>query len=351
MKIRRRPILAAGTFAALAPLLDARRANAQAAGQLTSIRSTAKSWLWAAEDFAAGNGDFSRAGLTVASTASGRGVNTDALLSGATDILLGAATQTMRVQIQGRPVKMIAGLVGKYASHVVVKKATLDKAGVNEASPVAAKIAALKGLKLGTTGPGAAPDALFRYLLGLGGLDPNRDAELVGVQGGGPAMLAGFERGVIDGFCLSSPTSDLAVQRFGGAYLFNMTANPPPQLADYLYIAVSVTEKTMAEKGPLVAAYVKAVAAALNAIHERPEAFKTWAKQFFNDMDAELFERSFATDGGIYVRSPVVSEAQFKLNVEFLDGELKLLGQPGVPAGFRYADAYDMRYAEAALRG
>ena len=51
------------------------------------------------------------------------------------------------------------------------------------------------------------------------------------------------------------------------------------------------------------------------------------------------------------MRSPVVSEAQFKLNVEFLDGELKLLGQPGVPAGFRYADAYDMRYAEAALRG
>ncbi|MBL8700306.1 MAG: ABC transporter substrate-binding protein [Alphaproteobacteria bacterium] len=336
-----------GSAGALVPLL----ARGQAPAELKSLRSTAKSWLWAAEDFAMGNGDYERNGLKIAATATGRGVNTDGLLSGATDVLLGAATQTMRVQILGRPVKMIAGMVNKYASHVVVKKALMDKAGVTEGSPVAQKVAVLKGLKLGTTGPGAAPDSLFRYLLGLGGLDPNRDCELVSIQGGGPAMLAGFERGVIDGFTLSSPTSDLAVQRFAGAYLFDMTRNPPAQLADYLYIAVSVTDRMMAEKTAQLQAYVKALGAALKVINDNPEAFKTWAKAFFSDMDAELFERSFASERSIYSKSPVVSEAQFRLNVEFLDRELKLLGQSGVPATFKYADAYDMRFAEAAARG
>lgn len=336
-----------GAMGALMPLV----ARAQAPSEMRSLRSTAKSWLWAAEDFAVGNGDFERNGLKIAATATGRGVNTDGLLSGATDVLLGAATQTMRVQILGRPVKMIAGTVNKYASHVVVKKALMDKAGVTETSPVAQKVAVLKGLKLGTTGPGAAPDSLFRYLLGLGGLDPNRDCELVSIQGGGPAMLAGFERGVIDGFTLSSPTSDLAVQRFAGAYLFDMTRNPPPQLADYMYIAVSVMDRTMAEKAPQLQAYVKALAAALKTIDEKPEVFKTWSKAFFSDMDGELFERSYASERAIYSKTPVVSDAQFKLNVEFLDRELKLLGQAGVPATFKYADAYDMRFAEAALRG
>ncbi|MBM3525414.1 MAG: ABC transporter substrate-binding protein [Alphaproteobacteria bacterium] len=256
----------------------------------------------------------------------------------------------MRVQILGRPVKMIAGTVNKYASHVVVKKAAMDKAGVSESSPIAQKVAVLKGMKLGTTGPGAAPDSLFRYLLGLGGLDPNRDCELVSIQGGGPAMLAGFERGVIDGFTLSSPTSDLAVQRFAGAYLFDMTRNPPPQLVDYMYIAVSVMERTMSERAQHLQAYVKALAAALKVISEQPDRFRAWAKGFFSDMDAELFERSYSSERLIYSKTPVVTEAQFKLNVEFLDRELKLLGQSGVPATFKYADAYDMRFAEAAAR-
>jgi len=339
----------AGALALMAGLVPG-LGRAQAPVELKSMRSTAKSWLWAAEDFALGHGDFGRAGLKVEANATGRGVNVDGLMSGATDVLLGAATQTMRVQIQGRPIKMIAGMVNKYASHVVVKAAAMQKAGVTEASAVPDKARALKGLKLGTTGPGAAPDSLFRYLLGEGGLDPSRDVELVSIQGGGNAILAAFERGAIDGFCLSSPTSDLAVQKFGGAYLFNMARNPPPKLADYMYISVSVMEKTMAERRPHLVAYCKALAAALKAMHEQPDAFRAWAKTFFADMDAELFERAFANDGQIYARTPLISEAQFALNVEFLDRELKLLGQSGVPATFKYGDAYDMAIANEAMR-
>ena len=107
-------------------------------------------------------------------------------------------------------------MVNKYASHVVIKKDILDKAGVTESSPVEAKAALLKGLTLGTTGPGAAPDNLLRFLISKANLDPEQDTQLVGIQGGGQALLASMERGVIDGFCLSSPTSDIAVSKFGG---------------------------------------------------------------------------------------------------------------------------------------
>jgi hypothetical protein len=112
---------------------------------------------------------------------------------------------------------------------------------------------------------------------------------------------------------------------------------------------LSVTDRTLAEKRPQIVAYVKALAAALKAIDQQPAAFKAWAKIFFADMDAELFEQSFATDGGIYLKTPLVTEQHFNLNVEFLNTELKLLGQPPVPGTFKFADAYDMSIVREAL--
>ena len=182
--LTRRSVLVGAAAVLAAPAL------AQNSPVLRSIRSTAKSWLWAVEDYANAAGHFRRYGVTVESTSTGRGVNVDALLSNAAEIVLGAPTQTMRVQIQGRPLKMIAGMVNKYASHVVVRKAILDRLGVDETSPVERKIAALRGLKLGTTGPGAAPDSLLRWLLARAQMNPDRDVELVTIQGGGPAILA-----------------------------------------------------------------------------------------------------------------------------------------------------------------
>jgi NitT/TauT family transport system substrate-binding protein len=336
----------AGAAALAAPAI-----HAQALPELRSVRSTAKSWLWLAEDFAQAAGHFERAGVKVNSIASGRGVNVDALLSNAAEIVIGAPTQTMRVQIQGRPLKLIAGTVNKYASHVIVKKAILDRLGVAENAPVARKVQALKGLRIGTTGPGAAPDSLLRNLLARERINPDTELQLVTIQGGGPAILAAFERGAVDGFCLSSPTSDLAVQRFAGAYLFHMTRNPPPDLQDYLYIAVSVNERSIADKAGPLQSYLRGVGTALRAMRDQPAAFKDWAKTFFNDMDAELFERSHDTDGGIYMADPRISENHFRLNVAFLDAELKALGQAGVPTAFTYAQAVDARFVDQALRG
>jgi ABC-type nitrate/sulfonate/bicarbonate transport system substrate-binding protein len=324
-------------------------APAYAAGSLTSLRSTAKSWLWAPEDFAIASGLFDRSGLKVEMAATLRGVNQDALLGGACDVLLGAATQNMRVQIRRQPVKMICGFVNKFASNVVISKALADRAGITEASPVAAKAAVLRGLRLGTTGAGAAPDQLLRYLMGKAGIDPDKDALLVPITGGGAAMLAALHNAKIDGFCLSSPTSDVAVEKFGATYLFNMTTNPPPELADYLYITASCTEKTLKARGPELVAYCKGLALALTAIDRKPDDFKTWARSWFGDMEPTLLEIAYANNVGMYMKTPVPTAAQFALNLEFLARELQAGGQPGVPPGFGFADAFDLRPLEQAM--
>ena len=118
---------------------------------------------------------FRARGLNVASTATDRGVNIDALLSGRRRHPARRGDADDARPVQRRPSRCSPAWSTSTPPRRR-RRRRRQALGVNEASPVAAKIAALEGLKLGTTGPGAAPDALFRCCSRLGGLDPNRDA-------------------------------------------------------------------------------------------------------------------------------------------------------------------------------
>lgn len=316
--------------------------------KITSLRSTSRSWLWAAEDYAINGKYFDKAGLKVEMAATERGVNHDGLLGGAADLLLGAPQQNMRVQILGKPVVIFAGMVNKFASNVVVRKEIADKAGVTEASPIEKRAAVLKGLKLGTTGPGGGPDQLLRHFLRLAGADPNRDAQLVPVRGG-TAMVAAMLQKQIDGFCLSSPTSDQAVAKAGATYLFNMANNPPPDLEDFLYISASTTKETIEKKPDELTAYCKGIALGLKVIHEDQATFKTWSRGWFSAMDDDLFETSFKNNINIYMKTPVPTQKQFDINLKFMNDSLTEAGQKPAPADYSFEQAFDLRFAKKAI--
>ena len=146
------------------------------------------------------------------------------------------------------------------------------------------------------------------------------------------------------------PTSDVAVKNFAGAYLFNMATNPPKELEDYLYIGATVSQKLIKEQPQKVVAYCKGIASALKAMNADPAGFERWAKAFFDDMPEGVFEPAFAANNNIYVTDPRISEAQFKLNVQFLDRESKVAGQEGGPAWFTFDRAVDNRFIDEALK-
>jgi NitT/TauT family transport system substrate-binding protein len=336
---------------ALAAGVLPRFAIAQAIPELQTMRSTAKSWLWAAEDYANSGGFFERARVKVVSNASNRGTNIAALGGSGVDIVLGDPGEAMRARSQGFPVKSFIGSVNKYASNVVIRKPVLARLGVSEASPVAQKIAALKGLRLGTTGPGAAPDALFRWLALQGGMDPNSDIRLVPITGGGPGMLAGLQQNVIDGFCLSSPTSDLAVQDRDCGYLFNMALNPPPQLAQYLYIIASTNEATLRQpaKREALVRYAHGVAMALKSINSDRAALKAWADTWFEGLPPQIAEVSFEINSKIFFADPVPKPALFQANLDFINAVQRTMGAELLPASLTFDAQYDPSIAAEGL--
>lgn len=322
---------------------------------LTTLRSTAKSWLWAAEDYANTGGFFEKARVKVESNASNRGTNIAALGGSGVDVVLGDPGEAMRGRGSGLAIKTFIQTVNKYASNVVIKRDVLEKLNVSESSPVDRKIAALKGLRLGTTGPGAAPDALFRWLALQGGMDPNSDLRLVPIQGGGPGMLAGLQQSVIDGFCLSSPTSDLAVQDRDCRYLFNMATNPPPFLRDYLYICASTAEATIRnpEKREALVRYCHGIQMALKSINDPADRgkLKAWADKWFEGLPPQIADVSFEINSKIFFPDCVPKGELFAKAVEFINGVNKTMNAELLPAGVTFEQQFDTAIArEGAAR-
>jgi ABC-type nitrate/sulfonate/bicarbonate transport system substrate-binding protein len=345
MTISRRTMLAAGAATAALP----RFAIGQSMMDVTTIRSTAKSWIWMAEAYADEGGFFTKAGVKVSANASSRGTNMTALVGPSVDIEWGDPGEAMNAKKENLQFRTIGQTVGKFGSHVVVKKEILDKAGLTEASPLEKKIALLRGLRMGNTGPGGAPDNLLRWLSVHGGMDPNKDVRLVTIQGGGPGMVAAVSQGVIDGFCLSSPTADIAVSKFGCAYLFQMVLNPPPEFANYTYIICNTAVKTLNERREALVRYVTGLALSLRSIHDEPEKFKAFAIPYL-ELDPSIAESAYAGNSKMYYANPRLTEAQFTTNKMFINTANVSSGLDPMPDSLTFASMYDPSIAEEAMK-
>ena len=89
----------------------------------------------------------------------------------------------------------------------------------------------------------------------------------------------------------------------------------------------------------------------MKSLHDDRAAFKKWAQGYFKDLEPALFDAAFVNNAAMYMKTPVPTRAQFQRNVEFLDSELKLLNQPGIPGSFRFDDAWDLSFVEKAMAG
>jgi len=182
-------------------------------------------------------------------------------------------------------------------------------------------------------------------------LNPERDMQLVTIQGGGPGMLAALQQNAIDGFCLSSPTADLAVQRQGCDYLFQMALNPPPALSEYQYIVASASEDTIKAKRDALVRYCRGIALALRSINTEQEKFKAWAKAWFEGMDPDIFETAFANNGKIYFTEPTPREDLYRKNIEFVSTTNRLMGAEALPSSVTFQTMCDPSLAQDALKG
>lgn len=193
-----------------------------------------------------------------------------ALISGQAQFFDADPFQAVQLRRQGKQILFVYNLTKRVTLDLVMHPEVARQRNVTRQTPLAQRLAALRGLRLGITRPGAATDVYMRYYLKRAGLDPDRDAQLLTI-GGGASLLAALRTRQIDAFHLSAPTPYVAERDGFGVVIIKASAGDVPELDNFLYTGVAVHNVYANRNADVVRRWVRAVTKA-NQLMRRDQA-------------------------------------------------------------------------------
>jgi hypothetical protein len=163
-------------------------------------------------------GYFAEEGLDVEVVTVEGGKSLQALLARDAEFTVAPGTYQLQAYERGQRVLATASILTRNAINLVMHKDAAREKGISERSPLAEKVAALRGLRVSGVAVGSfSYQVMLSYLL-KAGLDPQKDVTLIGV-GAGAAMLAALEQRKVDAIATGTPIPDAAVMRGFGVMI------------------------------------------------------------------------------------------------------------------------------------
>jgi NitT/TauT family transport system substrate-binding protein len=256
------------------------------------ITSSNDSLLYAPIYAAAAMGYFKQNGIEIERTLSTTGpTGLAALMAGNLEMVMGVPSTPLLARKAGGDIKMIAGIASQYGVNVAVTKKWAEAHHLSAKSSYKERLAALKGITMGVTGPGGGNDQLVSYLAEQAGLNRARDMNVVAL-GDASAMLAAFSQGRVDAISISTPTSNIAAHDFDGLLIFNTGVGDVEPLNGFFGAAVSARGDWLAKNEAVAARFVKSVQMGLDAIHDPDQTNQVRDavhKLVFQKIDARVF--------------------------------------------------------------
>lgn len=181
-----------------------------------------------------------------------------ALVTGQVQLFDADPFQVVELRRQGRQLLFIYNLTKRVTLDMVMHPDVARTRGISRSMPIQQRFAALRGLRLGITRPGAATDVYMRYYLKRAGFNPDRDAQIVSV-GGGAGLLAALRTRQIDAFHLSAPTPYIAERDGFGVVVIKASAGDVPELDNFMYTGMAVYNVYANQNGELLRRWIRAV--------------------------------------------------------------------------------------------
>lgn len=240
----------------------------------------------------------------------------EALRDGQFDFIAGAAHTTLAAFPRWNGAKLLAALAQRMYWFLVVRSDLHAKRG---------DLSMLKGLRIGAA-PG--PDAGLHRLLreaGVDGVDiaPVPGSNAASVSFGVTAAQA-LEDGKLDGFWANGMGAEVAVQRGVGTIVLDIRrGDGPPPSWHYTFPSLVTTERLIADEPEAVAATVRGLVRAQEALRDDPGRATAVGERVFPPVEASLIAELVRRDLPYY--DPTISEDtvsalnQFARDMGFLD--------------------------------
>ncbi|MGH2428132.1 MAG: ABC transporter substrate-binding protein [Candidatus Limnocylindria bacterium] len=186
---------------------------------------------------------------------------------------------------------MVHNILNRVTLTLVMRTDVAEELGISRDSPLEERWAALEGLRLGITSPGAPTDKYMRYYLRQAGLNPDADAEIIAI-GGGASLLAALESDQIDAYHLSPPTPYVAETEGFGTVLIDGPSGDVPQFADFLYTGWASNRDWAAENPEAAQAFSRAIARAMEKVQSDSAGVSAQILPYIGSEDQEVTERT-----------------------------------------------------------
>lgn len=263
--------------------------------------------------------------ITLTVSSQGAAAAMAALVSGdAVSAMTGAPAAVSPIRA-GAAVKLLFVASGAYGAQLSVSNKWIAKTGVGPDAPLAQRVQALKGAKLGIYNPGGSVDQLWRYLLPKYGLNPDTDVQLVAMQNA-QGQFAAMANGQIDGMGASPPYGARVEQQgFGKIYI---QPTEIPGLAKYPYLVGSANDSMIQQHPEVIKGIVKAVSEGLQSLKTNPNECKPLLRKEFAETDDASFEAGWQAMLSFLPDTVVITQDYYNSLVAFAQAQGKPLDIP-----------------------
>lgn len=246
-------------------------------------------------------GLYEKHGLVATATPMDTGsVATAGLLSGAVDFVTSGPSDVVMAQGRGQNVVALTSGYRGFAASIVISKAAAEKSGVSATAPINERLKALNGLKIASTTAGST------FTVGLKTATEGVGAKVDVVYMAQPAMIAAFQRGLIDGFTVSAPYYVQPVLSGSGVMWVSGPKGEFPKASAPANSSVLMVKREFAEANPELMKKVTAVFTDFwKAVEERPADVKAAIAKIWPDLDAKTIDMVFEVEAPGFKAKPL----------------------------------------------
>lgn len=231
---------------------------------------------------------------------------------GASDLgdLLGAVEN-------GQDIRIFNAIGIEPVYETVLNRSVAQKLGITQQMPIAQRMKLVKGLKFAISTPGSGTDSMLHYLLSLGGLDPQRDVQIL-TTGAVVNSYAAAAKGAADGASLSPPTGQQAIVQDNMFPLMNTANGDLPALNGQLQNGVWSTGKWLDANPQLAAAVSAAMWKTFDYIKQDPQAAGELVRtNAWKQTDPKVYDQAWKDTLPSFATTPAVSTAGLQKLLDF----------------------------------
>jgi NitT/TauT family transport system substrate-binding protein len=239
-----------------------------------------------------------------------------ALQSGGIDVAAGVVTDALNLAKNNDGTRIIGSLVNSYYVDIIVSK---DGSWPAADAPIDTRIKALKGKKIGITGPGSGTEALVNYLANQVNLDPKQDLTLVNLGSNASAAVGALKAHRVDALSFFQPIGQQAEATGVGTILISPARGDVPSLEGVTHGIVFTTQSVLDDKGAAVAAFERAIARAEQTIHGDPALVAKLLAKYAPKMNADTVKALVPVLQREIPDNPGLTQQGYDLSVTFHD--------------------------------